>query len=159
MRIIKYLAVHCTAGSQAQTAKQVVEYHHRPMAKGGRGWKSPGYHYIIEPNGTVVATHPEDLVSNGVTGFNQETINICWIGGVDVSKRGMPAIDNRTTQQKDALRELLTTLHSKYPKAIIKGHRDFSSDKNGNGKIDSWERIKECPCFDAITEYKDIQQL
>lgn len=26
-----------------------------------------------------------------------------------------------------------------------------------NGKVDIWERIKECPCFDAIPEYADIK--
>ena len=35
----------------------------------------------------------------------------------------------------------------------IVGHRDFSPDKDKNGIIASWERIKECPCFDPILEY------
>ena len=29
-------------------------------------------------------------------------------------------------------------------------------DENKNGKIDSYEWIKYCPCFDAISEYKNI---
>ena len=37
---------------------------------------------------------------------------------------------------------------------MILGHRDFSNDKDGSGVIESWERIKECPCFDAIPEYQ-----
>jgi N-acetyl-anhydromuramyl-L-alanine amidase AmpD len=48
------------------------------------------------------------------------------------------------------LKGLLLTLLKKYPAAKIQGHRDFSPDKNRNGKVDPWERIKECPCFDAI---------
>ena len=36
------------------------------------------------------------------------------------------------------------------------GHRDISPDKNGNGKIDTWEYIKACPCFNAMEEYKDL---
>ena len=27
---------------------------------------------------------------------------------------------------------------------------------NHNGRIDTWERIKECPCFDAIDEYSGV---
>ena len=66
------------------------------------------------------------------------------------------ATDNRTDAQKESLRKLLKLLKSRYPKAEIMGHRDISPDTNGNGKVDSWERIKECPCFDAKEEYKEI---
>jgi N-acetylmuramoyl-L-alanine amidase len=30
---------------------------------------------------------------------------------------------------------------------------------NHNGVVDPWERIKECPCFDAMTEYMDINKI
>jgi N-acetylmuramoyl-L-alanine amidase len=43
-----------------------------------------------------------------------------------------------------------------FPKAQIKGHRDFSPDLNKDGKITSNEWIKQCPCFDAMVEYKTI---
>lgn len=153
MRAIKYIAVHCTAGNQKQTANDVVEYHLRSAAMGGRGWKSPGYHYLIEASGKVVNSHPIDKLSNGVQGYNANTINVCWIGGVHDGK----AVDNRTEAQKESLRAVIDMLHKQFPAAIIKGHRDFSPDTNHNGKVDKWERIKECPCFDAIVEYKDIQ--
>ena len=39
------------------------------------------------------------------------------------------------------------------------GHRDISPDLNHNGVVDPWERIKECPCFDAMTEYMDINKI
>jgi hypothetical protein len=35
----------------------------------------------------------------------------------------------------------------------IKGHRDFSKDLNGNGKIDKNEWIKACPCFEVSDEF------
>ena len=47
-------------------------------------------------------------------------------------------------------------LKGRYPDAEILGHRDISPDANGNGIVDSWERIKECPCFDAKVEYKAL---
>jgi N-acetylmuramoyl-L-alanine amidase len=36
------------------------------------------------------------------------------------------------------------------------GHRDTSPDLNKDGKITPNEYIKSCPCFDAITEYKEL---
>ena len=76
------------------------------------------------------------------------------IGGIDANGK---ATDNRTDAQKKSLRQLLGMLKKKCPEAVIQGHRDFSPDVNGNGKVDPWERIKECPCFDAKDEYKDLQ--
>ena len=65
-------------------------------------------------------------------------------------------IDNRTAAQKASLAGLLGVLRKKYPTATIQGHRDFSPDRNRNGRIEPSEYIKACPCFDAKAEYKDI---
>ena len=67
-----------------------------------------------------------------------------------------PSVDNRTPEQKAALVKLLTELKTEFPVAQIVGHRDLSPDLNGNGVIDPWERIKDCPCFDAILEYAGL---
>ena len=64
----------------------------------------PGYHFIIKPDGEAVKLLSVDEVSNGVKGFNSETINISYIGGID--KQGKP-IDNRTDAQKATLLNLL----------------------------------------------------
>ena len=95
----------------------------------------------------------DSKVSNGVKGYNSTSVNVAYVGGIDAKGK---AVDNRTAAQKKALVDLLKILRKRYPKAKILGHRDISPDQNGNGRVDQWERIKECPCFDAITEYKDI---
>ena len=146
-RKIKYLVVHTTATRQNADIES-IRAHWRSL-----GWKSPGYHYIVDRNGKVIPIQPENLVSNGVAGYNSNSIHISYIGGIDSA--GKP-LDNRTPHQKNALAVSLRILKQKYPDAIIKGHRDFSPDKNGNGKVDSWEYIKACPCFNAMVEYKDI---
>ena len=79
---------------------------------------------------------------------------MAYIGGIDAN--GKP-IDNRTEEQKKSLRTLIKLLHQKYPKAVVQGHRDFSPDLNHNGKVDKWERIKACPCFDAKEEYRELR--
>ena len=146
-RKIEYVAVHCTAGSQNQTVGDLLSEFRR------KGWKNPGYHYIISPDGRITQLLDDSKVSNGVKGFNGVTVNVAYIGGIDANGK---ATDNRTDAQKKALRQLLGMLKKKYPDAVIQGHRDFSPDVNGNGVVDTWERIKECPCFDAKEEYKSI---
>ncbi|MGL5683597.1 MAG: N-acetylmuramoyl-L-alanine amidase [Marinifilaceae bacterium] len=137
MRTIKFIAVHCTATAQNATIDSIKKYWREQL-----GWKSPGYHYIVKPNGDIVNLHPEDKVSNGVSGHNSYTINVCYIGGIDSKGK---AVDNRTQQQKASLYYLLERIKERYPKAIIQGHRDFP-------KV-----AKACPCFDAKKEYANIK--
>jgi N-acetylmuramoyl-L-alanine amidase len=141
MRKIERIFVHCTAGPQTQTVEQIQNYW-----KTVNKWKSPGYHYIIKPNGEIVPLQPEDKPSNGVAGYNSTSINVCYIGGVD--KQGRP-IDNRTEYQKESLKYILKELHSRYPDAEILGHRDIwgSDPKN-------WKKM--CPCFDVRSEYEHL---
>ena len=136
MRKIKYIAVHCTATPQTTSIDSIKNYW-----KTNLGWKMPGYHFIIKPDGEAVNLLSIDKVSNGVKGFNSETINISYIGGVDAKEK---ASDNRTAAQKATLLRLLSELHSKFPNAIIQGHRDFPNVH------------KDCPSFNAKKEYENI---
>ena len=150
-RNIKYIAVHCTAGSQRTTIPDLLAVFK------SRGFKAPGYHYVISADGVIHQLLGEDQVSNGVKGFNSVSINVAYIGGVISQEGVLKSVDNRTPEQKASLRKLLEALKQRYPQAVIQGHRDFSPDTNGNGVIDLWERIKDCPCFDAKVEYADIK--
>jgi N-acetylmuramoyl-L-alanine amidase len=147
MREIKYIAVHCTASSQHTTIKELQQEFRR------KGWKNPGYHYVVAADGAITQLLDNEKVSNGVKGFNSVSVNVAYIGGIDTT--GKP-IDNRTDEQKASLRSLLKLLHKTYPTAVIQGHRDFSPDLNHDGRITSNEYIKACPCFDAKTEYANI---
>lgn len=146
-RVIKRIFVHCTATSQDTSVESIQKGWKRLQ------WKSPGYHYIIKADGAIVTLQGEDKSANGVKGYNATSIHLAYIGGVDIQGS---AVDNRTDAQKKSIRHLLRQLRMRYPKAVILGHRDISPDRNGNGRVDRWERIKECPCFDAMTEYRDI---
>lgn len=136
MRNITHLVVHCTATPQATTVGSIMRYWRDNL-----GWKSPGYHYIIDPSGHVMQLQAEDKIANGVKGHNATSIHISYIGGVDAS--GKPS-DNRTTSQKTAIAATLSILRKRYPKAIIQGHRDFPGVK------------KACPSFDAKKEYAHL---
>ena len=148
-RTIKRIFIHCTASIQEEYSDEKLLKEFKD-----KGWKNPGYHYVIRPNGTIFEMLDEDEVSNGVYGYNQNSINIAYVGGITyTNKKG---IDNRTPEQKKTLEKLLIILKRKYPDATILGHRDISPVTNGNGIVDPWERIKECPCFDAYAEYIHI---
>ena len=167
MRKIQYIAIHTSAGYALIPAIEKFWYNTLK-------WKSPGYHIIIYEDGTRwyvtkngsystdVSKLDLNKVTNGVQGFNSNTVHISYIGGVEKNNLSK-AFDSRTPAQKKSIieaiqlvQELLKKDGQDISKVKIQGHRDFSPDKNGNGVIDSWERIKECPSFDAIPEYKNL---
>ena len=139
MRTIKYLVVHCTATPQSTTVESIQRYWRERL-----GWLASGYHKIIKANGEVVTLAQDNEICNGVAGFNSVSLHVSYIGGID--SRGNP-LDNRTQGQKDALSQVLHAWRAKYPDAQIQGHRDFL--KRGV----NW---KECPSFDAKSEYDHI---
>lgn len=156
MRFITHIVIHCTAG---YGSVESIQRYWRNVKK----WKSPGYHFIVanDDKGTVHQLAPLNSVVNGVLGVNSNTIHISYIGGVDPLDY-TKAIDTRTIEQKcgieHCIKDCFEILHKTQSVQGIQvwGHRDFSPDKNGNGVIDTWERIKDCPSFDAISEYKSF---
>jgi len=154
-REIKYLTEHCTAGWQNETNDQLL------AGFKSLGWKNPGYHVTVDPDGTAwVLQHP-DLIANGVAGYNSNNLHISYKGGIAKNgikgaKNVLVAVDNRTSQQKATLLAIMKHWRSQYPNAKIMGHRDFSPDKNKDGKITPDEWIKQCPCHNAKDTYKGV---
>jgi N-acetyl-anhydromuramyl-L-alanine amidase AmpD len=101
-----------------------------------------------------------DIAGSHVKGYNANSIGVVYVGGLE-NKTNVPYVqlkskDTRTEAQKAALLSLLVDLRKLYPKAKIQGHRDFSPDKNHDGIISVDEWIKDCPCFDAKKEYRNV---
>ena len=151
MRKINEIIVHCSATPEGKdfTVDDITKWHK------ARGFRTIGYHYVVYRDGSVHAGRPENQVGAHVKGHNANSIGVCYIGGMTAD--GKMAKDTRTPAQKKALVDLLHKLKKKYPSARILGHRDCSPDKNHDGKIEKWEWLKECPSFDAKTEYADIK--
>lgn len=135
MRAIKYIVIHCTATPVTATIEAIQKYWKEKLK-----WNNPGYHFIIKRNGEIIQLQKEEQIANGVKGFNENSIHISYIGGVD--KEGKP-LDNRTRAQENAMFSKIVDLTEKYPGAIVKGHRDFPFVK------------KACPSFDVKTWLKD----
>lgn len=149
MRSIKHIVIHCSATKEGKyfEAEDINRWHKK------RGWKGIGYHYVVLLDGSIELGR--DIRQRGahVKGFNNHSIGICYIGGLNKHSK---AKDTRTTAQKLALFCLVENLKEQFPNAEVLGHRDFSEDKNNNKIIDPSEFMKDCPCFDAKTEYKNI---
>lgn len=140
-RTIKYLVLHCTAGPQNQTTQEIFNYW-----KTNNGWSTVGYHFDINLNGEIEQLLELDKISNGVKGYNTNSIHMCYKGGIDA--KGQP-VDNRSVAQKMSQLMIIKSIKELFPNVVVLGHRDFSRDLNGNGIIESWEWIKSCPAFDV----------
>jgi len=142
----KYIVIHCSA------TRSNVEYSPEQLKKDhlARGFSDTGYHIYIRKDGSIVLCRPFNKAGAHVKGYNFESFGICYEGGLD--ENGKPK-DTRTEAQKQAILSSILFLKRVAPEAKIKGHRDFSPDKNGDGIISPNEYIKQCPCFDVESEY------
>jgi N-acetylmuramoyl-L-alanine amidase len=129
-RNIKYIVVHCSDTPPNTTVESILNFWRIK-----RGWKYPGYHYIIKANGEEVKLLDEETDSNGVLGFNHECVNVCFIGG----NKG----DTRTPAQQATLYKRICLWMKKYPNAQLKGHCEFP---NQGGRT--------CPNFDVRAWFK-----
>lgn len=137
MRQISHIIIHCSASQNgdARVTRDVIDRWHRE-----RGWNGIGYHYVIEVDGTRAQGRPESVIGAHVEGQNANSIGVCMVG-----------TDRFSRAQWDELAVLVADLAARYPDADIKGHRDYSPDKNGDGIIEPWEWMKTCPGFDVKT--------
>ena len=150
MRTITLIILHCSATRTTQR----YSFHQCKADHLQRGWKDIGYHYYITRDGQVHEGRPLWQVGAHCKNHNQHSIGICYEGGLDAM--GEPC-DTRTKAQRQSMRALLEHLTGLYPSAIIMGHRDLSPDTDGNGRVDPDEWQKQCPCFDALWDYADLE--
>ena len=132
MRDIKYIVLHCTATSKDTKVENIVKYWKERL-----GWKNVGYHFIIEDDGQVTQLQPLSKPSNGVKGYNSNSIHVSYIGGKD--------FDDRSVEQRAAQEGIIKALHAVYPDAEILGHCDFPNVS------------KSCPRFDVKQWLKEIE--
>ena len=136
-RPIDHIIVHCTA------TKADIDLHAKDIDSWykAKSWRGIGYHYVIDKDGLLEIGREISVAGAhcNAPNINATSIGIVYVGGLD--SEGNPA-DTRTEAQKTTLRTLITALKSIWPRAEVSGHRDWSN--------------KDCPCFDAVAEYKDI---
>lgn len=100
MRTIDKIIIHCSATKEGLNfnVNDIRRWHK------AKGWKDVGYHYVICLDGTVQPGRPIAQVGAHCSGYNKNSIGICYIGGLDENNKPK---DTRTVQQKAALHTLL----------------------------------------------------
>jgi N-acetyl-anhydromuramyl-L-alanine amidase AmpD len=136
MRHIDLIVVHCSATRSNQNfpVTALIRCH-------AERFGFTGYHYYVTRDGTTYQTRHEQLIGAHAVGFNSHSLGVCYEGGYN--ERGEPT-DTRTKAQKTALLKLLRRLKKAHPDAHILGHRDLPNVH------------KNCPCFDAQSEYSSL---
>ena len=142
MRNIDSIIVHCSATKAGQdfTAADIDCWHRE------RGFNGSGYHYVVRLDGKLEKGRDVSLAGAHCKGWNERSVGICYIGGLDAN--GRPA-DTRTNAQKRVLYQIIMDLQREYNILQVLGHRDTSPDLNGDGVIEPYEYVKVCPCFDV----------
>lgn len=142
MRNIDSIIIHCSATKAGQdfTAADIDRWHRE------RGFNGIGYHYVIRLDGKLEKGRDVALAGAHCKSWNERSIGICYIGGLD--ENGRPA-DTRTNAQKRVLYQMIMDLQREYNILQVLGHRDTSPDLNGDGIIEPYEYVKACPCFDV----------
>lgn len=142
MRPIDLIVVHCSATPRGlDIGVREIDAMHK-----ARGFNSIGYHFVIRVNGRREGGRALTSPGAHVSGHNKSSIGICLVGGLDDNRK--PA-NTFTPQQFTELAKLLRELKARWPAARICGHRDLSPDRDGDGKVERHEWVKECPCFDV----------
>jgi len=146
---ITRIVVHCSATK----AEQDIGMHEINEWHKNKGWSMIGYHSVIKRNGTVEGGRPLNKTGAHVKGHNHYTLGVCMVGGLD--KDGNPE-NNFTDEQFLALGSLIKNWKMTFPSITdVCGHRDLSPDIDGDGEIEKWEWLKDCPCFDVYEWMKD----
>lgn len=161
---INLIIIHCSATREDQdyTFEDILRDHK------ARGFDTCGYHVYIRKDGTVNRGRPYDVIGAHAAPKNLNSIGICYEGGL--SKKSTPkktvAKDTRTDAQKEQILNMIFDVLKEVrrvggdtKKVKIIGHRDISPDLDGDGLVEPHEWIKQCPCFEAKEEYKDITNL
>lgn len=162
MSTINKIVIHCSATqngkslrTSTQTAAQRIDDWHKARGYKRTEWRAKqfnphlkhiGYHFVIDTDGTVETGRAIGEVGAHVKGYNTGSVGICLVGGITAQGKNH---GEYTAKQWQALHQLLRELEATYPSARICGHRDLSPDTNKNGKVDKWEWLKDCPCFDV----------
>lgn len=139
--IVKEIILHCSATDQGKNfhASDIDKWHR------AQGWKSIGYHFVIDIDGTVELGRPCNQIGAHCSGHNGNSIGICYIGGL---ANGTPA-DTRTEAQMRAMWTLIRTLQHAYSlnDSAVHVHNEYAA--------------KACPCFsrsDILIELARLQK-
>lgn len=83
------------------------------------GWTGIGYHYFVRKDGSIYRGRPENAIGAHAIGANTNSIGICAEGRYNIEI--MPEA------QKNAIKELIADIKSRYGNLSVKGHKEVSN--------------------------------
>ncbi len=124
------IVIHCTATqAKSDIDMATIDKWHRK-----RGFFSAGYHFLIKRDGTLETGRELSEAGAHAKGFNHKSVGVALAGGVDAD---LEPENNFNPEQFETLKALLDDLKSRWPDAMILGHRDLKGV------------TKACPSFDV----------
>ncbi len=140
-RRIDLIVVHCsdTRADQDFTIQKLAACH---KARGFGDY--PGYHVYIRRDGTCYYCRPLRVKGCHVSGWNANSVGVCYEGGHLPIGSPRKYGDTRTQAQIVALQEVVATLRDCFPNARVVGHNELNP-------------MKACPCL-SQSAMKELSQ-
>jgi N-acetyl-anhydromuramyl-L-alanine amidase AmpD len=132
--------VHCTATradwwSSRSLGQKIAEV--RKWHVNDRGWSDIGYHFLIDRNGKVGAGRPLEKVGAHVVNHNSGTIGISLFGGYEAASTD-DFLENFTSAQDAALRQLIQDLGSRFSINRLTGHNEYANKACPGFAVGAW---------------------
>lgn len=132
MRTINQIVVHYTATPHDRhvTVEQIDQWHR------ARGWKKIGYHYVIYLDGSTHQGRKESEVGAHVLKHNQNSIGVCYVGGLKEGQKG--GSNTMNAAQEASLVKTLKDLTTRYSGAVVLGHKDLQATQCPGFDVRKW---------------------
>lgn len=132
-RNIKFIVLHCTFTTPDTDILLIQNFWRNAFEN-----DTPAHHLVIGQGGELYTLADIERETYGVTAWNSEAYHISYIGGINYLGQLQ---DTRTPAQKIALFDAVKQIKEQYPRAYVRGHRDFPN------------KHTICPVFDAGSWY------
>lgn len=137
--LVDEIAVHCAATlpawmqgqSLAAKVAEITAWHR------ARGWRTIGYHHVIDRDGARATGRAETEIGAGIEGHNRGVIHICLIGG-----HGSASTDafsrHFTTAQDRELRETIAEISARTTIRRVSGHNEWAAKACPGFNVPAW---------------------
>lgn len=146
MRKINYIVVHCSA-----TPGGLYAYFRGSGGRAPPPWLPHDGLSLLYPERRYCARNPFLGTARCALPRSQQVFDR-YLLRRRAGCRGNPK-DTRTPEQRSALHLLVYQLLQQFRNARVCGHRDLSPDLDGDGTVEPWEWVKQCPCFEVSKEF------
>jgi N-acetylmuramoyl-L-alanine amidase len=156
-KIVDTIWVHCAATRPewlagrplAEKVAEITRWHVQE-----RKWRTIGYHYVIDRDGSIAQGRAETEAGAHVAGHNTGSIGICLIGGFGSNEND--AFERHFTPEQDrALRGLIEEISSRAAIKRVRGHNEAAAKACPGFQVSRWLAHK--PAKPTLRESTTVQ--